>query len=305
MKSFEFTSFDPDQTPVKDFHALLLGAVAPRPIAFVSTTDADGNVNLAPFSFFNVFGSKPPLLIFSPANRVRDNTGKHTLENVREVPEAVVSLVSYEMAEQMSMAGAEYDKGVNEYIKAGFTQVASEKVKPPRVGEAPVSFECKVFEIKTVGHGGGSANLVLCEVLMAHFHSELVNENAKLNLPAFDLVGRMGGDYYVRASGEALFVLPKTPLQKGMGFDALPEPVLNSSVLTGRHLARLANQERLPDSTKISQIAELPEIAALLIEYNNDLHALRNNLQQIASKKLDEGMPDDAWAILLQDPGLY
>jgi flavin reductase (DIM6/NTAB) family NADH-FMN oxidoreductase RutF len=237
---------DPKEISVGKMHSYLLGAVAPRPIAFASTIDKDGKVNLSPFSFFNCFGANPPILIFSPARRGRDNTTKHSYENVLEVPEVVINIVNYSMVQQMSLASTEYPKGINEFTKAGLTQVSSSVVKPPRVGEAPVAFECKVLQVIPTGTEGAAGNLVICEVVRMHIKDELLDADGKVDPFKMDAVARMGGDWYCRANGEALFKVPK-PLEKiGIGIDQLPAALRNSTVLTGNDLGMLANVEKLP-----------------------------------------------------------
>ncbi len=270
---------DPKEVTVGKMHSYLLGAIAPRPIAFASTIDKDGNVNLSPFSFFNCFGANPPLLIFSPARRGRDNTTKHTYENVLEVPEVVINIVNYELVQQMSLASTEYKKGVNEFVKAGLTPVASTKIKPPRVGEAPVAFECKVLQVIPTGLEGGAGNLVICEVVFAHIKDEVLDPEGKIDPFKLDAVARMGGDWYCRANGEALFTVPK-PLEKiGIGIDQLPEAIRKSKVLTGNDLALLANIEQLPAGA------------------NTALYTLENQIK--AKKYLESSKIDDAWAVLL------
>lgn len=240
---------NPKEVSVGKMHSYLLGAVAPRPIAFASTIDNEGNINLSPFSFFNCFGANPPILIFSPARRGRDNTTKHTYENVLEVPEVVINIVNYDMVQQMSLASTEYAKGVNEFTKAGLTAVASSVIKPPRVGEAPVAFECKVLQVIPTGIEGAAGNLVICEVIMAHIKDEILDEEGKIDPFKIDAVARMGGDWYCRASGESLFKVPK-PLDKlGIGIDQLPEGIRTSKIFTGNDLAMLANVERLPQGS--------------------------------------------------------
>ncbi|GER60349.1 flavin reductase family protein [Patiriisocius marinus] len=238
-------TIDPKEVSTGVLHGYLLSAVAPRPIAFASTIDHDGNVNLSPFSFFNVFSANPPILIFSPARRVRDNTIKHTLENVAATKEVVVNIVDYAMVQQMSLSSTEYAKGVNEFVKSGFTEVASETVKPPRVGEAPVQLECKVNDIIELGTEGGAGNLVICEVLKVHVKKEILDKNGKIDPVKLDAVSRMGGNWYGR-SKEGMFEVPK-PLQSlGIGFDSLPVSIRESAVLTGNDLAMLANVDALP-----------------------------------------------------------
>lgn len=240
-------SYTPNDLSIADFQFLMQGAVAPRPIAFASTINAKGEVNLSPFSYFNCFSSNPPILVFSPARRVRDNTTKHTLENVKEVPEVVVNVVSFGIVEQTSLASTEYEAGVNEFVKAGLTALKSELISPPRVAESPVQFECKVNEIKALGDGPGAGNMIICEVLKMHINDDILEKSGKFIDPnKIDLVSRLGGSWYGRAAGEALFTIPKPLATKGIGFDALPETIRNSATLTGNQLARLANVEAIP-----------------------------------------------------------
>jgi flavin reductase (DIM6/NTAB) family NADH-FMN oxidoreductase RutF len=244
---------DPYQTPVPKVHQILLGSVAPRPIAFASTVDKDGNPNLSPFSFYNAFGVNPTTLIFSPSRRGRDNTVKNTYENLKEVPEVVINSVNYSLVQQASLASTEYPKGVNEFIKAGLTPVPSEKIKPFRVKESPVQFECKVRQIVETGDLGGAANLIICEILLIHLDESILDENGNIDLNKIDLVGRMGGDYYVRASGDAIFTVEK-PLQKlGIGIDALPDKIKHSQYLSGNDLGQLGNLETLPVEPEIQE----------------------------------------------------
>lgn len=282
-------SIDPSEVSVSEFHGYLLGAIGPRPIAFASTIDNDGNINLSPFSFFNCFGANPPILIFSPARRGRDNTTKHTYENVKEVPEVVINIVSYRMVEQMSLASTEYDKGVNEFIKAGLTPRRSDLVKPPRVEESPAAFECQVLEIKETGKEGGAGNLVICKVIRAHISEDILDENGSIDPFKLDAVGRMGGNYYCRAQGESLFEIPKPLRTKGIGIDELPEEIRTSTVLTGNNLARLANVETLPEK------GTLPEdLTAMLKKLNS-----REEIHILAQKMLVKGDVEAAWQILI------
>ncbi|MBP6455356.1 MAG: flavin reductase family protein [Chitinophagaceae bacterium] len=237
----------PDSLKTAELHAYLLGAISPRPICFASTIDLEGNVNLSPFSFFNIFGSKPTRIIFSPARRVRDNTIKHTLENCKATKEVVINVVNYNMVQQMSLASCEYPKGVNEFAKAGFTEVASEMIKAPRVKESPVQIECKVVEIIETGQEGGAGNLIICEMLCMHINENVLNENHQIDPHKIDLVARMGGDYYCRASGDAVFVVPKPNMNLGIGIDNLPEKVKNSNVFSGNDLGMLANFSTIPE----------------------------------------------------------
>ncbi len=282
-------TINPKEIPVGKMHSYLLGAVAPRPIAFASTIDKGGNVNLSPFSFFNCFGANPPILIFSPARRGRDNTTKHSYENVLEVPEVVINIVNYSMVQQASLASTEYPKGVNEFIKAGFTQVPSTMVKPPRVGESPVSFECKVLQVIKTGEQGAAGNLVICEIILAHIKDEILDTEGKIDPFKLDAVSRMGGDWYCRAQGDALFKVPK-PLDKiGIGIDQLPEQIRNSKILTGNDLGMLANVEIIPKENK--QVLSNEE-QAMITEGREAVHRL-------AQKYLQGGKVEEAWNILL------
>lgn len=292
---------DPKKVPVPDFHKLLLGTVAPRPIAFASTIDKQGNVNLSPFSFFNCFGANPPILIFSPARRVRDNTIKHTLENVYEVDEVVINIVNYELVHQASLASTEYEKGVNEFIKSGLTQAPSVMVKPPRVAEAPVSFECKVLQIMPLGKEKGAGNLVICEVLLAHCKDELLDASGKIDPHKIDLVARMGEDYYCRASGGAIFEVEKPLQKKGIGVDAIPFEIRNSKVLTGNDLGRLGNIEKLPERSASEEFKNNPAVKMIFSTYNKDKknEASIHELHTLAKAMLEEGRVEEAWSVLL------
>jgi flavin reductase (DIM6/NTAB) family NADH-FMN oxidoreductase RutF len=246
------TSIRPGDMTQASLHALLLSAIAPRPISFASTMDREGNINLSPFSFFNIFSSNPPILIFSPSRRGRDGSNKHTYDNVVEVPECVINIVTFPMVEQMSLASSEYDKGVNEFKKAGFTEVASEMVRPPRIAESPVALECKVNQVISLGDQGGAGNLVICEVLMIHVQEKYLNEKGHLDTTKLELVGRMGEMWYVKAFGDALFEIPKPINPVGIGVDALPEHVFQSTILTGNDLGRLGNISALPRLDEVS-----------------------------------------------------
>lgn len=254
-------TIDPATLPAPEFYRYLTASVAPRPIAFASTIDRAGRVNLSPFSFFNVFGSNPGILVFSPVLRGRDGTAKDTLLNLQEVPEVVVNLVSYAMVEQTSLSSSEYERGVNEFVKAGFTEVPSERVKPPRVGESPVQLECRVRDIIEMNPGaGGAANLVIAEVLLAHVSDALLDERGFIDPRKTDWVGRLGGDFYVRASGPALFEVARP--RRGIGIDQLPEAIRRSTVLTGNDLGKLGNVETLPEldvTTRLPPFASTDE----------------------------------------------
>lgn len=286
----------PGAVKTAELHAYLLGSVAPRPICFASTIDDQGHSNLSPFSFFNAFGSKPPILIFSPARRVRDNTIKHTLENVYANKEVVINMVNYDMVQQMSLASCEYPQGVSEFEKAGFTPVASDFVKPFRVKEAPVSIECKVLQVIETGQEGGAANLVICEVLCMHIDDHILDEQGRIDPHKIDLVARMGGDYYCRASGASVFEVAKPNTKLGIGIDALPANIRNSSVLTGNHLGLLGNCNAIPAMGNIDNDGRLVQI---LSDFSSDKERRLKALHHYAKELLDAGAIEHAWQILL------
>ena len=242
-------TIDPKAVSTAALHGYMLGAVTPRPIAFASTIDSAGNVNLSPFSFFNVFSANPPIMIFSPARRGRDNTTKHTYENVLQVKEVVINIVNYDIVQQMSLSSTEYGKGVNEFEKAGLTPLASQTIKPPRVAESPVQFECRVNEVISLGTEGGAGNLVICEVLKMHINEAILDADGKIDPVKLDAVSRMGGNWYGRAK-QGMFEVPKPLSRLGIGFDQLPEAIRTSKLLTGNDLAKLANVEVLPKGAK-------------------------------------------------------
>lgn len=273
-------------------HAMLLGAVTPRPIAFASTVDKDGNVNLSPFSFFNCFGANPPLVIFSPARRGRDNTVKHTYENVQEVAEVVINIVTYDMVQQTNLASAEFPKGVNEFVKAGFTPVASEKVKPPRVGESPVSMECKVLQVIRTGDQGGAGNLVICEVVLMHVKDEVLDADGKIDPFKLDAVARLGSDWYCRVQGDSIFKVPKPLDRASIGYDQIPESIRDSTVLTGNDLGLLGNVETLPDEKSISAVAASTDLMMAKANGTEAIHRL-------AKQYLEVGRVGEAWCVLL------
>lgn len=285
----------PSEVKTAELHAYLLGSVSPRPICFASTIDNEGHMNLSPFSFFNVFGSKPPILIFSPARRVRDNTIKHTLENVYENMEVVINMVNYDIVQQMSLASCEYPKGVNEFEKAGFTPIASDMVRPFRVKESPVSLECKVIQVIETGNEGGAGNLIMCEVLCMHIDDKVLDENGKIDPHKIDLVARMGGDYYCRASGPAVFEVAKPNTKLGVGIDALPEHIKYSTILNGNHLGILGNCTSIPATSEITNDGRLEQILSDFAEPSQR----REALQHYAKDLLDDNEIDHAWQILL------
>jgi flavin reductase (DIM6/NTAB) family NADH-FMN oxidoreductase RutF len=274
-------SIYPQDISTAKLHGYLLGAVAPRPIALASTVDAEGNINLSPFSFFNVFSAKPPILIFSPARRVRDNSTKHTLENALSTKEVVINIVSFEMVQQMSLSSTEYKKGVNEFKKAGFTELASTVVKPPRVGESPVQFECKVNDVVALGTEGGAGNLIICEVVQMHIDESILDEVGRIDPVKIDTVARMGGNWYNR-SKEGIFEIPKPLSTLGVGVDALPEEIRTSKILTGNDLGLLGNVE------------SLPEEVTTFVNASKEIHKL-------AQQQLKKGNVSEAWKILISE----
>lgn len=248
-------SIEPKEIPTGKLHRYLLGAVAPRPIAFASTVDKNGCPNLSPYSFFNVFSSNPPVMIFSPNRRVRDNTTKHTYENAKKTGEVVINVVNYAIVQQMSLSSTEYPEGVNEFEKAGLTMLASDLVKPFRVAESPVQFECKVRDIIALGNEGGAGNLILCEILKIHIQEGVLDDEGDIDQHKIDLVSRMGGNWYGR-SNKGMFEVPKPLSTLGVGVDSLPYHIRNSTVLTGNDLGILGNLERIPTEEEVATFVE-------------------------------------------------
>ncbi|MEM8486361.1 MAG: flavin reductase family protein [Bacteroidota bacterium] len=292
-------SIDPQSLPVRELHGYLLGAVAPRPIAFASTVDKAGNVNLSPFSFFNVFSANPPVMIFSPARRATNNTTKHTYENLLEVPEVVINIVNHPIVEQMSLTSTDYPDGVNEFAKAGLTEVPSVRVKPPRVAESPVSFECVVDDVVQLGDQGGAGNLIICRVVMLHLDDAYLDADGKLDTTRLDLVGRMGGSWYCRANGAALFEIPKPLRTRGIGVDELPASVQQSAVLTGNNLGRLGNLEHLPTADELQAARDMPAVAEILELQAKDPQSGLEQLHQLAQRYLEQGETKQALATLM------
>lgn len=282
------TSFEPKNLPTAKLHGYLLSAIAPRPIAFASTLDENGNPNLSPYSFFNVFSANPPILIFSPARRVRDNTTKHTLENAEKTKEVVINVVNYSIVQQMSLSSTEYAAGVNEFEKAGLTMLKSDIVKPFRVAESPVQLECKVNQIVALGTEGGAGNLIICEVVKMHINNAVLNENGSIDQHKLDLVSRAGGSYYSRAKS-GFFEIPKPLSTLGIGVDALPEAIKNSSVLTGNDLGLLANVQALPTKEEINAFVTKHENNVLT---EVEKHRKAQNLLSFADVQ-------GAWKVLL------
>jgi len=282
-------SIEPKDISVGKLHGYLLAAISPRPIAFASTVNENGEVNLAPFSFFNVFSANPPVVIFSPARRVRDNTTKHTLENVLKTNEVVINIVNYDIVQQMSLASTEYAEGINEFVKAGLTEVASDLVKPPRVAESPVQLECKVTEVTALGTEGGAGNLIIAEVVKLHINENILDSEGKIDSSKIDLVARMGGNWYSRAR-EGMFEVPKPLSTIGIGIDMLPKEIKNSAILTGNDLGILGNVEALPGSDEILEYRK--NNSTLVSENITENH---KKTQQLIA----EGNVTEAWKLLL------
>lgn len=291
-------SLDPKSLPIPVLHKYLLGAIGPRPIAFASTVDAEGNHNLAPFSFFNVFSANPPILIFSPARSGRTNTTKDTYNNVKAVPEVVINIVNHEIVHKMSLASSPYPAGVSEFLKAGFTPLLSEKVKPMRVAESPVQFECKVNEVVELGNEGGAGNLVICEVVQIHIHEDVLDENGMIDELKIDLVARMGGNWYCRANKNSMFEIAKPITTCGIGFDKIPEDILKSTVLTGNDLGQLGGIEELPTETDVNEY-KLLELSELFVSLEDNPVKLELSLHQRAKELLAEDKLEEAWMTLL------
>jgi flavin reductase (DIM6/NTAB) family NADH-FMN oxidoreductase RutF len=270
--------------------------IAPRPICFASTMDKAGNVNLSPFSFFNLFSSSPPIVIFSPSRRVRDNTTKHTLQNVQEVPEVVINIVTYDMVHQTSLASCEYPKNVNEFIKSGFTPEPATLVKPPMVKESKVKLECSVLEIKPLGSEGGAGNLVICEILRMHINDSLLDENKKMDQLKIHHVARLGGDWYCVVNEHNLFQVQKPNTELGIGLDMLPESIRKSKILTGNELGQLANMRELPTIDASFDDGHLKQIMQY---YNTNPEEMEKELHAYAKKLLGEGKVNEAWQVLL------
>jgi flavin reductase (DIM6/NTAB) family NADH-FMN oxidoreductase RutF len=274
-------------------------AIAPRPICLASTVDKEGNINLSPFSFFNMFSTNPPICVFSPARRVRDNTTKHSLENLKEVPECVINIVNYSMVQQVSLSSVEYTKGVNEFIKSGLTMLVSEVVKPPRVAESPVQFECVVRDIVSLGQTAGAGNLIIAEIKLMHINESVLDENNKIDQLKMDHVARLGGDWYCRVTPDNLFKVAKPVRSMGIGVDSIPFAIRNSKMLTGNNLGQLGNVEHLPTDGEIEAYSRLPEIKELLDATIGDSKTREVHLHLKAKELLDAGRVEEAWKVLL------
>lgn len=292
-------TINPKEVKTAELHGYLLGAVAPRPIAFASTIDKDGNPNLAPFSFFNVFSANPPIAIFSPARSGRTGQTKHTFENIKEVPEVVINMVNYDMVQQTSLASTEYPKGVNEFIKAGFTPLASEMVKPFRVKESPAQLECKVNQVIELGQHGGAGNLIICEVVLMHINENVLDVSKQIDPNKIDLVARLGANWYSRTNGDALFEVAKPLMNLGIGIDAIPEAIKKSNVLTGNNLGQLGNIEKLPTEQEVVAYRNSGAINEAFELYASNHDKLKNQLHHIAKGLLESNKVEEAWKVLL------
>ncbi len=271
-------------------------AIVPRPVCFASTIDAKGNVNLSPFSFFNIFSTNPPVVIFSPARRVRNNTIKHTLENIMEVPEVVVNIVSYNMVHQASLSSCEFEKGTDEFVKSGLTKEPSLLIKPPRVKESPVQMECKVLEIKSLGNEGGAGNLIIAEVMLMHINENILDTNGNIDQQKMDVIARLGGDWYARINAQNIFKVAKPNTQLGIGVDALPENIRNSTILTSNNIAQLANVNDYP---VIDPSYENDRLKNIFQYYSTDPAEMETELHLLAKELLTNGCVNEAWQVLL------
>ena len=288
----------PNEIPVPKLHHYLLGAVGPRPIAFASTIDLNGNDNLAPFSFFNVFSANPPILIFSPARSGRTNKTKDTYNNVKQRPEVVINLVNHAIVHQMSLASSPYEPNTSEFIKAGFTPIDSDFVSPKRVKESPVQFECKVNEVVELGAKGGAGNLVICEVLCMHIDDAIIDDNGMIDQHKIDLVSRMGGDWYCRADKNSMFEIQKPITTIGVGIDNIPTEIKESKILSGNDLGQLGGVENIPDETEVNEY-KLLELSDLFISLEDNPNKLEEELHLLAKSKLEKNNTEEAWKTLL------
>ncbi|HRO74891.1 MAG TPA: flavin reductase family protein [Crocinitomicaceae bacterium] len=291
-------SFDPKEETIQKVHQLLLGGIGPRPIAFVSSVDEKGVNNLAPFSFFNAFSANPPIVVFSPARNGRTSETKDTHENVKKVPEVVINVVTYDIVEQVVLASSPYPKGVDEFVEAGFTPLDSDLVRPKRVKESPVQYECKVLEIKELGTGGASGNLVICEVVKIHVREDLLDANGQIDQKKINLVSRMGGSWYCHSNEASMFEAERPLTTTGVGFTKIPQDILNSTVLTGNDLGKLGRILELPDETEVNEF-KLIDLSDLFISLEDEPEKLEIALHQKAQEYLRESKIEEAWKTLL------
>ena len=295
---YSMLTLDPKTLPIQKLHQYLLGAVGPRPIAFASTIDSEGNTNLAPVSFFNVFSANPPIMIFSPARSGRTNETKDTYKNVKLNPEVVINVVNYDIVHQMSLASSPYAPGVSEFEKAGFTALKSDLIRPMRVAESPVQFECKVNEVVELGQEGGAGNLIICEVVKIHINEEVLDANGMIDQHKIDLVSRMGGNWYCRADQNSMFEITKPITTCGIGFDQLPTDLKSSKILTGNDLGHLAGIEELPNETDVNEY-KLVELSDLFVSLENEPVKLEESLHLRAQELLKQNKLNEAWLTLL------
>ena len=291
-------TIDPKQLEIPKLHRYLLGAIGPRPIAFASTIDDNGIQNLAPFSFFNVFSANPPVMIFSPARSGRTNTTKDTYNNVKKVPEVVINVVNHEIVHQMSLASSPYPSDISEFEKSGFTAVDSDIVRPSRVGESPVQFECKVNDVIELGQDGGAGNLIICEVVKIHIKEDVLDEHQMIDQHKIDLVSRMGGNWYCRADQNSMFEIQKPITTCGIGYDSLPSDILSSTILTGNDLGQLAGIEALPNETEVNEY-KLIELSELFLSLEEDAVQLEIEIHKKAQELLKRNLLEEAWLTLL------
>lgn len=291
-------SIDPKELQIAQLHGYLLGAIGPRPIAFASTIDKDGNPNLAPFSFFNVFSANPPILIFSPARSGRTNTNKDTFHNVKEVGEVVINIVNHQIVHQMSLASSPYAADIDEFEKTGLTKLPSDTIRPFRVAESPVQFECVVNEIKELGDQGGAGNLIICEVKKIHISEEVLDKDGKIDQLKIDLVARMGGNWYCRADKNSMFEIEKPITTCGIGYDAIPNDIKSSTILSKNDLGQLGGIEELPNETDVNEY-KLLELSDLFVSLEDEQAELEQELHRIAQSLLKENRLEEAWKTLL------
>jgi flavin reductase (DIM6/NTAB) family NADH-FMN oxidoreductase RutF len=292
-------TINPKEVSIPVLHSYLLGAVAPRPIAFASTIDKEGNPNLAPFSFFNVFSANPPIAVFSPARSGRTGQTKHTYDNIKEIPEVVINMVNYDMVQQTSLASTEYPKGVNEFSKAGFTPLESEMVKPFRVKESPAQLECKVKQVIELGDKGGAGNLIICEIVLIHISEKVLDANKQIDPNKIDLVARLGGNWYSRTNGNALFEVAKPLMNLGIGIDQIPPYIRNSNVLTGNNLGQLGNVEKIPTTIEVATFKNSGAINEAFEIFGKKGSKLEDHLHHLAKGLLENGKVEEAWKVLL------
>jgi flavin reductase (DIM6/NTAB) family NADH-FMN oxidoreductase RutF len=291
-----YKSFSPSDLSIPDLHAYMLGAVSPRPIAFASTIDKDGNVNLAPFSFFNAFSSAPPILVFSANRSGRTGETKDTYKNIKEVPEVVINIVNYDMMYQMSFASSEFEKGVDEFVKTGLTPVGSSNIKPPRVGESPVSFECKVNQVIELGDTGGAGNLFICEIVKIHVKESVLNEAGKIDPLKMKQVARCGGAFYTTVNESNMFEIPQPRLTLGVGVDQIPDEIRNSNILTGNDLGKLALIEIIPNADEVSEF-QASESCKYLMSFEGQ--EKKSQTHKFAQEMLKGDKIKEAWVVLM------